>query len=315
MSSRILLLVSSVSKRSMKQLKNKAGEVIPFIGLGTFPFQGKAMADMVKSAVKVGYRLFDTADDYHGESGIGLARQELEKEGIVKREDLFIQTKISDNNATANEPLKAVYFNENSKFMQRHSVEEVVREKVSISLREMGTNYIDSLLIHYPFPGYYVDVWKTMIKLKAEGFVRYIGVSNFHEKHIETLIKETGVSPEINECYASPIATKQSLVDYCNQHDCLFVTYSPLMDITAGRIETEKFQPLMVKYGKSLAQIILRWNIDRGCLPLPKTKNPSRLAENFNVFDFSLTTEEIDMISSLNCDYQYLVESKICPGI
>ena len=299
----------------MKNLKNKAGEVIPFIGLGTFPFQGRVMADMVKAAVKTGYRLFDTADDYHGESGIGLAIREMEQEGIANRENLFVQTKISDNNATANEPLKAVYFNENSKFMQRHSVEEVVREKVSISLREMGTDYIDSLLIHYPFPGYYVDVWKTMIKLKAEGIVRYIGVSNFHEKHIETLIKETGVTPEINECYASPIATKQSLVDYCNQNDCLFVTYSPLMDIIAGRIAAEKFQPLMVKYGKSIAQIILRWNIDRGCLPLPKTKNPSRLAENFNVFDFTLTSEEIGLISSLNCDYQYLVESKICPGI
>ena len=299
----------------MKELKNKAGEVIPFIGLGTFPFQGKVMADMVKAAVKVGYRLFDTADDYHGESGIGITIRELEKEGIVKRENLFIQTKISDNNATANEPLKAVYFNENSKFMQRHLVEEVVREKVSISLREMGTDYIDSLLIHYPFPGYYVDVWKTMIKLKAEGLVRYIGVSNFHEKHIETLIKETGVTPEINECYASPIATKQSLVDYCNLHDCLFVTYSPLMDFTAGRIVAEKFQPLMVKYGKSIAQIILRWNIDRGCLPLPKTKNPTRLEENLDVFDFSLTSEEISLINSMNRDYQYLVESKICPGI
>lgn len=299
----------------MKQLKNKAGEVIPFIGLGTFPFQGRVMADMVKAAVKTGYRLFDTADDYHGESGIGMAIRELKKEGIVKREDLFIQTKISDNNATANEPLKAVYFNENSKFMQRHSVEEVVREKVAISLREMGTDYLDSLLIHYPFPGYYVDVWKTMVKLKAERVVRYIGVSNFHERHIDMLIKETGVSPEINECYASPIATKQSLVEYCNQHDCLFVTYSPLMDITAGRIAQDNIQPIIEKYGKSLAQIILRWNIDRGCLPLPKTKNPSRLEENFNVFDFSLTSEENDLISSLNSDYQYLVESKICPGI
>lgn len=294
---------------------NKIGVEIPSIGLGTFPFRGREMADMIKAAVKVGYRLFDTADDYHGESGIGLAIRELEQEGIVKRENLFIQTKISDNNATANEPLKAVYFNASSKFMQRHSAEDIVREKVSISLRELQTDYIDSLLIHYPFPDYYVDVWKALIKLKDEGVVRYIGVSNFHERHIEKLVKETGVCPELNECYASPISTKQSLVDYCSHHDCMFVTYSPLMDITAGRIETEKFQPLMEKYGKSLAQIILRWNIDRGCLPLPKTKSPSRLAENFNIFDFSLAPEEIDLISSLNCDYQYLVESKICPGI
>lgn len=299
----------------MKELTNKAGTIIPFVGLGTFPFRGKVMADMVNSAVNEGYRLFDTADDYRGESGIGLAINDLEEAGTFCREDLFIQTKISDNNACTNEPLKGVYFNPKSKFMQRHKADEVVREKVSISLRELQTDYLDSLLIHYPFPGYYVDIWKTMVQLKKEGTVRYIGVSNFHEKHIEALIEETGVCPDINECYASPIATKQKLVDYCNGKGCLFVTYSPLMDVTAGRIHTDKFQPIMDKYGKSLAQIILRWNIERGCLPLPKTKNPSRLAENFAVFDFSLTTEEVLLISSLNQDYQYLVESKICPGI
>lgn len=296
-------------------LVNKKGQQIPNIGLGTFPFRDRVMANMAKAAVKAGYRLFDTADDYFGESGIGIAIKELESEGIALREDLFIQTKISDNNACSNEPLKGVFFNPNSKFMKCHTAEDVVREKVSISLNELQTDYIDSLLIHYPFPEYYVDVWKVMIKLKEEGIVHYIGVSNFHERHIETLIKETGVCPEINECYASPIATKQTLVDYCNQHDCLFVTYSPLMDITAGRISSEKLQPIMDKYGKSLAQVILRWNIERGCFPLPKTKNPMRLAENYNVFDFALTSDEIGIINSLNYDYQYLVESKICPGL
>lgn len=299
----------------MIQLTNKEGNKIPSIGLGTFPFRDREMANMVKAAVQSGYRLFDTADDYYGEGGIGIAIDEMRSEGIAKREDLFIQTKISDNNACANEPLKGVYFNPNSKFMQKHTAEEIVREKVSISLRELRTDYIDSLLIHYPFPGYYVDVWEAMIKLKKEGIVRYIGVSNFHERHINTLIEETGICPEINECYASPIAIKQSIVDYCNEKNCLFMTYSPLKDVPAGRINVEKIKPLMEKYGKSLAQIIIRWNIDRGCVPLPKTQNPKRLVENFSVFDFKLRPEEIELISSLNYDYQFLVESKICPGL
>jgi diketogulonate reductase-like aldo/keto reductase len=288
----------------MIHLNNKKGEIIPQIGLGTFPFQGRVMAEMVKSAVNVGYRLFDTADDYRGESGIGMAISELESEGKWLREDIFIQTKISDNNATANEPLKGIFFNPNSKFMQRHTVEEVVREKVSISLRELQTDYLDSLLIHYPFPGYFVDIWKVLIELKREGLARYIGVSNFHINHIEELIRETGVCPDINECYASPIGSKQHLVDYCCNHDCLFVTYSPLMDIAANRIKEDLFIPMMHKYDKSLAQIVLRWNIERGCLPLPKTKSPARLAENFNIFDFSLTTEEMSIIEALYADYQ-----------
>lgn len=298
----------------MKQLVNKQGELIPHIGLGTYPFEGKVMADMVKTAVKVGYRLFDTADDYRGELGIGMAVRELNKEGI-NREELFLQTKISDNNAHEDEPLKGIYFNPTSEFMQRHTVAELVREKVATSLRDMKTDYIDSLLIHYPFPNYIIDIWKTMIELKELGVVRYIGVSNFHERHIELLISSTGIMPDINEVYVSPIGIKKDLVDYCNNHDILVMPYSPLMDVAHGKISEERLRSIMEKYNKSMAQVVLRWNIERGCLPLPKTKNLSRLKENFNVFDFSLTGEEVDMISSLNYDNQYLVESKICPGL
>lgn len=299
----------------MKQLYNKAGKAVPSIGLGTFPFQGRTMADMVKAAVKEGYLLFDTADDYHGESGLGLAINEMDKEGLAKREDLFIQTKISDNNATANEPLKGVFFNPNNRFMMRHTAEEVVREKVSISLRELQTDYIDALLIHYPFPGYTVEIWKTMISLKNEGVVRYIGVSNFHERHIELLIKETGVCPEINECYTSPLGIKQSLVDYCNSHDCLFESYSPLKALAGNRLPMEVLQPIMDKYNKSMAQIVLRWNIQRGCLPLPKTQKPKRMKENMNIFDFELADNDMKALNGLNIDNQFLVESQICPGI
>jgi diketogulonate reductase-like aldo/keto reductase len=299
----------------MKKLTTKNGKSIPPIGLGTFPFEGRVMANVVKSAVELGYRLIDTADDYRGESGIGLAIKEMQAEGDYKRGDLFIQTKISDNNAHVDEPLSGVFFNPKSKFMQRHTVEEIVREKVETSLSELGTNYLDSLLIHYPFPEYFVDIWKVMIELKKEGLVRYIGVSNFHERHIEMLIKETKEAPEINECYASPIGIKKRLIEYCDSCNCLFMTYSPLMDLASGRITEEPLTSMMAKYKKSAAQIILRWNIERGCMPLPKTQTPKRLKENFDVLDFSMDEKEVAYISSLNIDYQYLVESKICPGI
>ena len=296
------------------KLTNKKGVEIPMIGLGTFPFQGRVMADMVFNASKIGYRLFDTADDYRGEFGIGLAVSELGSLGLT-REDLFLQTKISDNNAHADEPLIGVYFNEKSMFMKRHTAAEVVREKVSISLREMRTNYIDSLLIHYPYPAYHIDIWKEMIKLKEEGIVRYIGVSNFHERHIENLIHETGVCPEINEVYVSPIGTKQGIIDYCNEHNCLIMTYSPLMDLASDRIPLEPLKTIATKYSKSIAQIMLRWNVERGCLPLPKSKKTNRLVENFQIWDFEITKEEVEEISALNKDYQYIVESKTCPGI
>lgn len=299
----------------MKEIFNVKGEIVPSIGLGTFPLQGRDMAEMIKAAVRVGYRIFDTADDYHGESGIGLAIKEMISDGLCRREDLFLQTKISDNGSFEDEPLWGVYFNPRSKFMQRHSVDEIVREKVNDSLRKMNTEYIDSLLIHLPYPGYIDEIWDSMVSIQKEGKVRYIGVSNFHERHIESIVAKTGVKPAFNEIYISPIGTKQDQVDYNNSNDITIMTYSPLMDLASKRIDLETLKPMMEKYHKSPAQIILRWNIERGCLPLPKTKNPKRLAENFDIFDFSLTQDEICNINALNYDYQYLPESKICPGL
>ena len=298
----------------MIKLTTCTGSVIPPIGLGTFPFQGEEMCSIVLNALKIGYRLIDTSDDYRGEAGIGLAVDRL-TDINMHREDIFLQTKITDDDSYDDEPLTGVYFNKNSKFMKRHTVEEVVREKVNKSLYEMHTDYLDALLIHQPYPDYSVDIWKVLIELKKEGVVRYIGVSNYHERHVETLIKETGVCPEINEAYASPVGTKQPLLDYCSKNNCQFITYSPLMEVATGRISSKDLQPLMDKYNKSLAQIVIRWNIDRGCIPLPKSKNPNRLAENFNVFDFQLTDAEMSSINSMNYDYQHLVESLICAGI
>lgn len=145
------------------ELKTKNGTIVPPIGLGTFPLQGEQLADIICEAYKIGYRLIDTSDDYRGETGVGLAVERLNEEG-VSRESLFLQTKISTDNAHSDEPLRGVYFNKNNDFMQRHSVEDVVREKVEISLREMKTDYVDSLLIHYPFYCYYEEIWEVFCK-------------------------------------------------------------------------------------------------------------------------------------------------------
>lgn len=299
----------------MQSLYTKSGQKVPLVGLGTYPFEGLVMAEIIKNAAKIGYRLFDTADDYRGEAGIGIALKDYGREGLLIREDLFLQTKISDNNAHADEPLIGIYFNPDHPFMKKHTVGELVREKVENSLKEMNTTYLDSVLIHYPYPYYYVDIWREMIKLKEEGLVRYIGVSNFHVRHLKCLKEITGVMPEINECYISPIGVKKEMVDFCNENGCLVMTYSPLMDLASNRIDVSILSEMMNKYQKSSAQIILRWNIERGCMPLPKSKNPNRLQENFNVFDFMLSKEDVDRLSAMNRDYQYLVESKICPGL
>lgn len=297
----------------MKNITTASGKNVPLVGLGTFPLQGREIADVVKTAVHIGYRLFDTADDYRGEPGIGLAVTELKNEGF-NREDLFLQTKISENASYNDEPLAGIYFNKRSRFMQRHSVEELVREKVDTSLRLMKTEYIDSLLIHLPYPGYIDEIWNAMIQIQKEGKIRYIGVSNFHKRHIES-VSMNGIIPSFNEIYISPIGSKQEQIDYSIGKGIQLMTYSPLMDLASKRIPLGVFEPLVQKYQKTIAQLILRWNIERKCLPLPKSKNLQRLKENIDIFDFSLTKEEVDLISSLNRNFQYLPESTICPGL
>ena len=295
----------------MKELITASGKPTSKVGLGTFPLQGEEIASNLEQAISLGYNLIDTADDYRGETGIGIAVAR----GTFKREDIFLQTKISNDTAYADEPLAGKYFNRYTLVMKRHSVDEIVREKVQVSLREMQTDYLDSLLIHYPYPDFFIEIWETMIALQKEGVVRYIGCSNFHLRHIEQMKKETGVTPAINEIYISPIGTKEEDVEYSEKNGIQLMTYSPLMDIRIKKIPEEKFASLMEKYGKSLSQIILRWNVERGCIPLAKSQNPKRMAENINIFDFQLTAEEVAMISSLNRNNQILPESKICPGI
>lgn len=295
----------------MQELKTASGKLVSKVGLGTFPLQGEAIASIMEQAVALGYNLIDTADDYRGETGIGIAV----KRGSFKREDVFLQTKISNDTAYADEPLAGKFFNKYSPVMKRHTVEEIVREKVHTSLREMQTDYIDSILIHYPYPEFFTEIWATMIALQKEGVVRYIGCSNFHISHIELLIKQTGVVPSINEIYISPIGTKEEDIMFSEANGIQLMTYSSLIDIRNKHLSEDYFQPLMTKYNKNIAQIVLRWNIDRGCIPLAKSSSPRHLSDNINVSDFFLTKEEINYINNLNVNYQYLPESKICPGI
>ena len=298
----------------MELITTASGKVINPIGLGTFPLQGEEVAEIVSNAFKTGFRLIDTADDYWGEPGIGMTISNLDTLGL-SREDVFLQSKISDNNAYANEPQRGKYFNMQHSVMHRHTIEEIVNAKVSQSLYSLKTSYLDSLLIHFPYSECYVDIWKAMIKLRDQGIVRYIGVSNFHQKHIEKLMELTGVAPSFNQIYISPISTKEHDIEYCKKIGCIPMTYSPLMDVTNKRIAETAFDQMRCKYNKSLAQIIIRWNIERGCIPIVKTKNRRRLLENYDVFDFSLSNNEILDISSSNQDYQYLLESQMCPGI
>ena len=294
----------------MIQLKTKNGSLVPEVGLGTFGMTAGAVSE----AVKIGYKLIDTSDDYRNESMIGQQLELLYEEGVIEREDLFIQTKVSDDASFRDDPLNGVYFWKNSPFMQRHTVEEVMREKIQTSKRRLKTDYLDSVLLHFPYPDYYVEMWDVLCKIKDDENIRYIGVSNFSERHFKTLSPSSDC-PSINQTYFSPIGSRQEVCDYCNENGIQLMTYSPLKDLGYGRLDYQIIRELSLKYKKSPSQIVLRWNIERGSIPCPKSNNASRLKSNLDIFDFELTSDEVKMISSLNYNYQFLPESKYCPGI
>ena len=295
---------------------------MPLIGLGTYPIYGEELTKTVISAYNAGYRLIDTSDNYYNEKDLGISLEELYKNTSAKRKDLFLVTKLSDElypaasiGGGAN---RGIYFWKNSPAMQSpNAVRNIVEQKISNSLKWMKTDYIDALLMHWPYPDFFEDIWYEMERLYKKGVVRSIGVCNCRERHFERLSKSCEIYPMINQFETSPINTKSSLVKYCEEHNVKVMIYSPLMSLRRTYLKDyqDYLKELGAKYGKNQAQIVLRFDTMRGLIPIPKSTNPSRLKSNIEIFDFQLSTEEMTKLMSFNMDLAYMPESRSCPGL
>lgn len=246
---------------------------MPGFGLGVYKVDdGDTVIDTVKSALSVGYRLIDTAQYYDNESGVGQAI----KESGVPREDIFVTSKVWNDSQGFESTLK--------------TFEE--------SLEKLGLDYIDLYLIHWPVSGQYKDTWRALEKIYKEGKARAIGVSNFHVHHLEDLLKDAEVKPAVNQIEFHPHLTQREVLAFCKEHGIQMQAWSPLKK---GRIFDE---PVLVeianKYGKTVPQVILRWDIEQGVATIPKTTNKNRMIENADIFDFELTKEEVERITNLN---------------
>ena len=260
------------------------GNDIPQIGFGTSPLNDRDVVPAVLAAIEAGYRHIDTAYKYNNERGVG---QGIRDSGIP-REDLFVTTKLDgqfqgDDRAIA-------------------GLEE--------SLRRLGVEYVDLLLIHWPLPqrDQYVSTWKTFEKLLSAGKTRSIGLSNFKPAHIERLLAETSVRPVVNQIQLNPRITRIEQRAYNTEHDIVTEAWSPL---GAGNdlLQDPTLTAIAQKYGKSPAQVVLRWHIELGIVTIPRSRNPRRIAENIDIFDFALTPDEIGTISSLDNDEEPRVDS------
>ena len=255
------------------------GTEIPCIGFGTWQADGETAVSSVLSALEAGYRHIDTAQMYDNEESVGLA---VKKSGIA-REEIFLTSKI--NNGEHGYDKTMVSFEE--------------------SLRKLGTDYLDLCLIHWPNPAAFRDcwqeanagTWKAFEELYAANRVKAVGISNFRQHHIEELMKTAKTAPMVNQIRLCPGDTQEELVEYCRSAGMLLEAYSPL---GLGKIfEVPEMIAMAEKYNKSIAQICIRWSLQRGYLPLPKSVTPSRIKENGQVFDFELASEDVQIIAGL----------------
>jgi diketogulonate reductase-like aldo/keto reductase len=267
------MLFHRPSRLNLINKTKKLGLDIPRIGFGTWKLTPKEAEESVFLALQTGYRLIDTASIYGNEDGVGKGiKKALKKIDGLKREDIFVVTKLW--NANHGNP----------------------REALEKSLKKLGLNYIDLYLIHWPVKES-LSTWKEFKIFKEEGLVRNIGVSNFTIAHLEKILPMGDVYA--NQVEFSPFLFQEELMDYCNSKEIKIMSYSPLMQ-GGTLLEDPTIKEIALKRNRTPAQIVLRWHVQLGLVPIPKSKHPERIKENFNIFEFKLNDIEMKKISSLS---------------
>lgn len=254
-------------------IKLNNGVTIPCLGLGVFQANQADTEKAVRWALEAGYRLIDTAKIYGNEKSVG---QAVKNSGLP-REDIFVTTKLWNDEMRAGQQ----------------------RQAFELSLKTLGLDYIDLYLIHWPV-GNFVETWTVLENIYRAGLVRAIGVSNFQTHHLNKLLATATIVPAVNQIEIHPLLSQQPLVKHCQKAGLICQAWSPLGGNGAGLLKEELIQALSEKYGRTPAQIVLRWDIQRGIIPLPKSVHKDRIVSNADVFDFELSNEDMDTINEMN---------------
>ena len=249
------------------------GVEMPYLGLGVYLSEdGQEVIQSVKWALEIGYRHIDTASIYKNEAGVG---QGILESG-VPRDDIFVVSKVWNSHQGYESTLKA--FDD--------------------SLRRLNMDYLDLYLIHWPVAGKYKDTWRALERLYQEKRVRSIGVSNFLQHHLEDLMQSSSVVPMVNQMEFHPYLVQQDLLNFCKSNKIQYEAWSPMMQ---GKIfGLDIFKDLAAKYGKSIAQIVLRWDLQKGVITIPKSTKRDRIEGNADLFDFELSAEDVAYLDSLD---------------
>lgn len=248
------------------------GIEMPYLGLGVYKAKsGEEINSAIKAALNAGYRLIDTAAFYKNEEGVGKAI----KESGISREEIFVTSKIWIEDQGA----------------------DTTRKAFESSLKKLDMEYLDLYLIHWPVPGKYLDTWKVLQELYTEGKIKAIGVCNCMIHHLESIQELGGIQPMVLQNEFHPKLVQQEIIDFCAENNIQYQAWSPLM---RGEIlDNSTIKELAEKYEKSEAQIVIRWDLQKGVATIPKSVHKERIIENADVFDFELSAEEVLMIDKL----------------
>ncbi len=252
------------------------GVAMPRIGLGVWKAEdGDEVERAVQSAIETGYRLIDTAAIYKNEAGVGSG---IRASG-VPREELFVTTKLWNSDQGAKN----------------------VQSAFDESLEKIGLDYVDLYLIHWPMPevGKIVETWKEFEKLLADGKTRAIGVSNFRIEDLEELKKHSAITPAVNQIELHPRLPQRELRDYCDENGIFVESWSPIGGSKGDLLSDESLIEIGKRYGKSPAQVVIRWHLQNNLIVIPKSVQPQRIKQNFDVFDFELSSDDMNTIAQL----------------
>ncbi|PWW08599.1 diketogulonate reductase-like aldo/keto reductase [Paenibacillus cellulosilyticus] len=252
---------------------------MPWLGLGVFQVEeGDTLIEAIKSAIKFGYRSIDTAAVYGNEQGVGQAIREAIAETGIDRSELFITSKVWNADLGYEETLAAF----------------------DVTMEKLGLDYLDLYLIHWPKAGKYKAAWRALETLYKQGRLKAIGVSNFHVHHLEDVMADAEIIPMVDQVEYHPHLSQLALREFCAANGIQLEAWSPLKQ---GQLLNEPtIAKLADKYGKSVSQIIIRWDLQNGVVTIPKSVKPHRIAENGSVFDFALSDEDMALLNSLNRD-------------
>ena len=251
------------------------GYPMPAVGLGVYKIADEQMEEVVRTALDAGYRSFDTAYFYGNEKALGSAL----KQSNIERDELFITSKLWNDYQGYDQTIE--YFNK--------------------SLDNLGLDYLDLFLIHWPCENdqLYIESYKALEHLYEEGKIKAIGVCNFKIQHLEKLMRETKITPQVNQIELHPYFNQQDVQDFCDEHDIKVTAWMPLMR-NKGLLDDSVITDIAHRYDKTPAQIVLRWHLAHNRIIIPKSQTPQRIKENFDIFDFNLELTDVAEIDSLN---------------